>query len=176
LQEDTRDAVSPRSGPDAEPCRVVVIVTPAAVSQPAGSDEQNAVVIDLPSRAARASPIDPEALRPLVADRWSGNVQELCNVIERALALSAGDAVTPDELPQGHASAPLAPTGTASAAPFEPTLDLRAQLKQHERELIYRALERTNGHQRKAAELLGLPLRTLERKLQKLSNRPARSH
>jgi DNA-binding NtrC family response regulator len=158
-----------------------LIVTSAAGSQAVSFDEQHAFAIDVPPLRGRSSRIDPEALRLLVADRWPDNVHELRSVIERALTFTAGDAVPPGEFPahllqRQPLGPPLPPAGTPSAAPFEPALDLRAQLKQHEQELIRLALERTNGHQRKAAELLGLPLRTLERKLQKLSKRPARSH
>jgi DNA-binding NtrC family response regulator len=49
---------------------------------------------------------------------------------------------------------------------------LRALLRDHEARLIHAALQRTGGNQRQAAELLEVPLRTLERKLASLGQRP----
>lgn len=55
-------------------------------------------------------------------------------------------------------------------------IDLRTELQRHEAGLIMRALRKTNGHQRRAAALLRLPLRTFERKLKDLGlNRAALS-
>ena len=56
----------------------------------------------------------------------------------------------------------------SGAAEFgTPSFSLRGALREHERALIKRALRHTGGNQRQAAALLSLPLRTLERKVQK---------
>ncbi len=44
--------------------------------------------------------LTPEALRPLMDYDWQGNVRELENVIERAVVLATGSALTPDLLPE----------------------------------------------------------------------------
>lgn len=57
------------------------------------------------------------------------------------------------------------------AQPASEPRGLRALLRDHEARLIHDALQRTGGNQRQAAELLELPLRTLERKLASLGQR-----
>jgi DNA-binding NtrC family response regulator len=78
---------------------------------------------------------------------WPGNIRELQNVIERAVILSAG-------------------TIDASLLNLETESDRRdlaeGLLKSNERELIQKTLEETDGNRRKAAEVLGISLRTLQ--------------
>ncbi len=78
---------------------------------------------------------------------WPGNIRELQNVIERAVILSAG-------------------TIDASLLNLETESDRRdlaeGLLKSNERELIRKTLEETDGNRRKAAEVLGISLRTLQ--------------
>jgi two-component system response regulator FlrC len=83
---------------------------------------------------------------------WPGNVRELGNALERAAILASGDVVTAEEI-----------VGDGLAAPQGPVLD--GTLKQLERAAIERALEATGGHRKKAAERLGIGLRTLYDKL-----------
>jgi DNA-binding NtrC family response regulator len=108
--------------------------------------------------------LDSRAIDRLCAYRWPGNVRELRNVIERAVALADGDVITMSELPEHirAQSVPDAPmeSGTHAA--------LRASLHDHEAQLIRDALEKTGGNQRKAAELLQLPLRTFQRRVSQL--------
>jgi two-component system response regulator AtoC len=101
---------------------------------------------------------------------WSGNLDELRNVIERAVALAEDDTLTPAELPE-HVRFTLADAPERSAALSGPILDLRASLLDHEAMLIRQALQLSGGNQRKAAGLLNLPLRTFERKLRNLGGR-----
>ena len=109
--------------------------------------------------------------RALLADyAWPGNVSELRHVMERAVALAEDDTITPAEFPE-HIR-------TAIGGEVEPErslprgfLDLRASLLDHEAMLIRQALQLTRGNQRKAASLLKLPLRTLERKLRNIGGR-----
>jgi DNA-binding NtrC family response regulator len=122
--------------------------------------------------------VSPETLQILERYAWPGNVRELQNVIERAVTLSEGNVLTPDDLPKHLVPCPETKGGSLVSPSRVPPLpavgiDLRNELQQHEALLIVRALERTNGHQRKAAELLNLPLRTFERRLKDLGlNRP----
>ncbi len=87
---------------------------------------------------------------------WPGNVRELRNVIERALILSEGPVITSDDL---VFDVPVGPSQTAAGD----TLPLN--LKALEEDAIRRALARCGGNRRKAAELLGIGLRTLQYKI-----------
>ena len=124
--------------------------------------------------------LSPAALACLRAHPWPGNVRELRNVIERALALTDGALIEPTDLPRAlqlRAAEPAAPPSPAAPAPVGSEhrhgIDLRESLRLHEAELIREALRRTSGNQRRAAQLLRLPLRTLERKLRLLSRATA---
>ena len=114
--------------------------------------------------------VHPDALACLLAYHWPGNVRELRNVVERALALYEGDCIRISDLPLHLVSSAPNPTPLANAASkavsqIEAAQDLREAVRQHEWGLIQAALERSHGNQRRAAALLRLPLRTLERKL-----------
>ena len=100
------------------------------------------------------------ALRALSAHDWPGNVRELRHVLERALALSDGAQIDVVELPEALQREPKEPVSTEGG--------VRATVKDFERERILEALEKTGGNRTKAAELLGLPRRTLVYKLSKL--------
>ncbi len=87
-----------------------------------------------------------DAIAALHAHDWPGNVRELRNAIERAVLLASG-AITGEDLP-----------GPARAAPADPVaLDERAH--------IVAALEQCAGNQTRAAQQLGMPLRTLVKRL-----------
>jgi two-component system response regulator FlrC len=93
-----------------------------------------------------------DALAALKARPWPGNVRELGNALERAAILADGDVIGARDLAAG-----------GGAAPAGVVLD--GTLKDIEREAIRRALDAVDGHRRKAAERLGLGLRTLYDKL-----------
>jgi two-component system response regulator PilR (NtrC family) len=108
------------------------------------------------------------AMRALMAYAWPGNVRQLENAIERAVAL-CGDRVEIDlsDLPPELYSAP-----PPAATPFvdfpDDGLDLPGYLGSIEKNLITRALERTRGNRNKAAELLRIKRTTLVEKLKRL--------
>jgi two-component system, NtrC family, response regulator PilR len=106
--------------------------------------------------------ISREAMELLVGYDWPGNIRELENVLERAVALESTPAVLPDSLPltirgesrRAGASAPAVDALPASG------FDLEAHVKQIERGYIAEALKRAGGVQVKAAELLGMSFRS----------------
>ena len=138
---------------------VVTIRMPALRERPEDiQDLAEAIVADL-SAQHRREPlrIDPGARAALAAYRWPGNLRELVNVLERAVILSAGGALTPDLLPEElRAAAPAAPAGSAGAGGDD---SLEAAERRHVAAVLARhpTLE-------SAAKALGIDPSTLYRK------------
>ena len=109
--------------------------------------------------------ISRPAMELLQKHEWPGNIRELENVIERAVALEGTPSIQPESLPpvvRGGVARPstaLAAAGTHETLPVE-GLDLEARVQEIERSYISQALERANGVQVKAAELLGMSFRS----------------
>ncbi len=104
----------------------------------------------------------PGTLIPLLAAyTWPGNVRELENVVERALILSGGD-IREEHLPAHVRSG----THPFHIAPDDADLSVKRRLPSLERELIARALQRTQGNRTRAADLLELSVRALSYKIQ----------
>ena len=97
------------------------------------------------------------AQRVLRAGRWTGNIRELANVLERAVILSDGDTIEPHHLLMEQAPRTPAPAIVSEAKTLE---DL-------ERHAIERALAEVGGNRREAAERLGIGVRTLYEKLKR---------
>jgi DNA-binding NtrC family response regulator len=112
--------------------------------------------------------VSQDAMRRLMSFLWPGNVRQLENAIERAVALSAGRtqidvADLPTEVQQAQETA----LTTAVTLP-EDGLDLDLFIADIERDLIHRSLERTGGNKGQAARLLNLKRTTLVEKLKRL--------
>jgi two-component system response regulator PilR (NtrC family) len=110
------------------------------------------------------SAISHPAMELLTKHDWPGNIRELENVIERAVALESTPSVQPESLPpalRGGRPRTL-PSGPADPGELLPDggLDLEARVQEIERAYISQALERANGVQVKAAELLGMSFRS----------------
>src|SRR5262245_42610047 len=110
------------------------------------------------------SAVDPVAMRVLEQYNWPGNVRELRNVIERAVILSTGEFIEPKHLP------PLASTAAAASAPAI-SLEPGVTVEEAERRLILLTLEHTRDNKTRAAEILGISLKTLHNKLNRLRGR-----
>jgi transcriptional regulator with PAS, ATPase and Fis domain len=117
--------------------------------------------------------LGPEVVARLRAYAWPGNVRELKNVMERALVLAdpngrLGVEALPFERlertpPPAAGDAPARPAGAADRAPAGASW--RDQKAAEEKQAICDALARCAGNQTRAAELLGMPRRTLCAKL-----------
>jgi DNA-binding NtrC family response regulator len=109
----------------------------------------------------------PEALQVLKHAPWPGNVRELRNLMESLVILHGGEEIAPqhlpDELRRLAAEASLG-EGPALVPTRQGTLVGRT-MDEIEREAILRSLERTGGNRTQAAEMLGIGLRTLQRKI-----------
>jgi DNA-binding NtrC family response regulator len=104
------------------------------------------------------SSIAPEALSALAEYRWPGNIRELRNLMERMALLVRSPVLKVSDLPPEvarptGASVPL-PNGTSAPS-----------LKEIERSQIQKVLEEEGWHRERSASRLGLPLRTLYRKI-----------
>ena len=108
------------------------------------------------------------AMRGLMAYAWPGNVRQLENAVERAVALSGGRTeITVSDLPPEVQATPQ-----ETSTPFvdfpEDGLDLPRYLASIERDLIQRALDRTEGNRNRAADLLRIKRTTLVEKLKRI--------
>jgi DNA-binding NtrC family response regulator len=109
--------------------------------------------------------IPTETLRPLHDYNWPGNVRELENVIERAVVLNSGPAISPDLLPDNI-------TGRSANFPLlsdRPDASLFEILEDCERRIIIEMLEKSNWNQTEAAERFRIPLSTLNQKIKRLN-------
>jgi len=106
------------------------------------------------------SGITHETMKLLVQYDWPGNIRELENVMERAVALEHSPAILPESLPAGiRGDTPRAVTAPVEGLP-EAGFDLEAHVKEIEMNYISEALKRAGGVQVKAAELLGMSFRS----------------
>jgi len=101
--------------------------------------------------------ISEDAMRRIMAYDWPGNIRELENAIERAVALGSGPILQAGDLPSN-----LQYTGPAEKLP---DTDELVPLEALERRAIFRALRGTSGDKLAAARILGIGKTTLYRKL-----------
>jgi DNA-binding NtrC family response regulator len=112
--------------------------------------------------------VSQEAMRRLMSYAWPGNVRQLENAVERAVAFGAGRSqIDVLDLPPEVQQAQEAVVPTAVALPEE-GLDLDSFVSKIERELIHLSLARTGGNKGQAARLLNLKRTTLVEKLKRL--------
>jgi DNA-binding NtrC family response regulator len=125
------------------------------------------------SPGAKKGPVDrksvsQDVMRSLMAYSWPGNVRQLENAVERAVAFSATRTqIDVDDLPGDIQQEQEIAVSPAVALPEE-GLDLDEYIANVERELIQRSLERTGGNKGQAAKLLNLKRTTLVEKLKRL--------
>ena len=103
--------------------------------------------------------IGESALALLMDYPWPGNVRELENVIERAVTLTRGEQVTPEDLP------PAIHGSRGDRKVIDDAADRTLPLEDVEKEYILRILDKTGGNKYQAAQILGIDRKTLYRKL-----------
>ena len=114
--------------------------------------------------------ITPAAMRLLMDFHWPGNIRELENMIERAVALSTGTMLDVGDIrldvgPGGAGAVGPGMSASDASGPFLPT---GMTLEQYEDEIIKEALHRANGNKSQAARLLGLSRNAFRYRLSKL--------
>ena len=113
--------------------------------------------------------LDHQAMRMIEQYAWPGNVRELKNVIERATILAPGPFIEPKHLPAALAHEP--PVQQQPQVALAPG----TTVEEAERRLIQMTLEHTRDNKTRAAEILGISLKTLHNKLNKLRLRPRKT-
>jgi two-component system NtrC family response regulator/two-component system response regulator HydG len=104
----------------------------------------------------------PETLELLLRYAWPGNVRELKNVMESVVVFHQEGEITPADLPaEVRDSSGL----SAAGAPLQSAAGGQRTMAEIERQAILETLGRTGGHRARAADILGIGLRTLQRKL-----------
>jgi DNA-binding NtrC family response regulator len=102
-------------------------------------------------------------MKQLETYEWPGNVRELRNVIERATILARGDMIDPAHLP---VFGPPPSAAVAGAAPVNGlTIAPGMTVDEAEQKLIMATLDSAGGNKTRAAEMLGISLKTLHNKL-----------
>ena len=111
--------------------------------------------------------LTPEALHCLYNYPWPGNVRELENVVERITILKGSGMITPSDLPEKLTRSFSRGMVPNVDVPDE-GLDFDAVVQTFEKQLLTKALEKTQGVKSKAAELLHMNRTTLVEKVKKL--------
>jgi len=112
--------------------------------------------------------VDQDAMYILERYPWPGNIRELRNVIERATILAESEFIEPRHLP---------PTLLARGEESLPTLTIApgTTVDEAERRLILLTLEHTRNNKTRAAEILGISLKTLHNKLNRMKDEGVKS-
>ncbi len=123
----------------------------------------------------RVVDVSPEVLECLQRHQWPGNVRELRNVLERAVILAGEGTIEVKNLPGFMQHRPaMAPGVMAAAAPTSTVVaedpdavkfQIGTTVEEAEKGLILRTLEHTRNNKTRAAEILGISLKTLHNKL-----------
>ncbi len=109
--------------------------------------------------------LSDRAMQILERYDWPGNVRELRNVMERATIVAKGAVIEVGDMPALANASPAAPGSSLGLAPGT-TVD------QAEEQLIEVTLQHTGGNKTRAAEMLGISLKTLHNKLNRMKGRP----
>ena len=115
--------------------------------------------------------LDPAAARLVEQHHWPGNVRELRNAIERAVILSPGPLIEPSHLPVFSSRPAVLTNEPRTASGPGMTLAPGMTVDEAETQLILMTLQHTHDNKTKAAEILGISLKTLHNKLNRLRDR-----
>lgn len=136
------------------------------------------------SQGKQVEEISSGALMHLLSYPYPGNVRELENILEHAVAVTNKNILTEDDLPLHVKRSPIAEEaeGFEKTTPggadhfFSKGLSLDVELETHEKCILLGALKRANGVQKRAAEILGINYRSLRHRLEKYGLLNSRSN
>jgi two-component system response regulator PilR (NtrC family) len=142
---------------------VIELRVPALRERPDDIQELAESMVRRLSRRLKVEPpaLTEDALAALRRYPFPGNVRELENILERALALAGGKAISASDLQLRDAPVSAAPATTGGGP-------LGEQLEDIERDAILKALEQTRYNKTAAAKLLGMSFRALRYRIKKL--------
>ncbi|MBI1389403.1 MAG: response regulator [bacterium] len=113
----------------------------------------------------RIEGLAPDVEDALMRYSWPGNVRQLQNCIERAIVLCKGSVIQFQHLPPDVAQGGAAPGAGPSLAEPSSSIEVGVTVAEMERQLIFKTLEHTQYNRTRAAEILGISIRTLRNKL-----------
>jgi len=120
--------------------------------------------------ARKVTAVSEAVLNLFIGYSWPGNVRELRNTIERAVIVCDGGMIETKHLPPGFGQAPLR---AAANDPDAVRLGVGTTVEEAEKMLILKTLEATSNNKTRAAEILGISLKTLHNKLKEYGSAAA---
>ena len=109
--------------------------------------------------------VAPDVVEQFLRHHWPGNVRELRNAVERAAILAGEGTIAMQHLPPNFSSSATPPRAEDSADPNSVRLRIGTTISDAEKALIQRTLVHTRNNKTRAAEILGISLKTLHNKL-----------
>jgi transcriptional regulator with PAS, ATPase and Fis domain len=123
----------------------------------------DALIHDLDEKHEReVAAVDDSVMKAFQNYQWPGNVRELRNVLERAVILTTGNLIETRHLPPAFGTTQTKPM---NLDPNAIHLGVGTTVEEAEKQLILRTLASTNNNKTRAAEILGISLKTLHNKL-----------
>jgi transcriptional regulator with PAS, ATPase and Fis domain len=130
--------------------------------------------------SCKVSDVSQEVMEGFLRHNWPGNVRELRNVLERAVILAGEGTIEMKHLPallQNRTAAPATSTATATDTTAAQSdlvqFSIGTTVEEAEKGLILRTLEHTKNNKTRAAEILGISLKTLHNKLKEYGAKEA---
>ena len=129
------------------------------------------LLVEMSTKHSRkVTAVSEAVLNQFTAYSWPGNVRELRNTIERAVIVCDAGVIETKHLPPGFGQAPLR---AAANDPDAVRLGVGTTVEEAEKMLILKTLEATNNNKTRAAEILGISLKTLHNKLKEYGSAAA---
>ncbi|PYP91740.1 MAG: transcriptional regulator [Candidatus Angelobacter sp. Gp1-AA117] len=123
-----------------------------------------ALLTDMNTKHGRQiSNVTDNVMQLFLQHNWPGNVRELRNTLERAVIVCEGSLIEPKHLPPNFGAASLRVATTSDAEGIR--LGVGTTVEEAEKMLILKTLAATNNNKTRAAEILGISLKTLHNKL-----------
>jgi transcriptional regulator with PAS, ATPase and Fis domain len=127
-----------------------------------------ALLADMNAKHGRdVASVSDAVLQMFNSYHWPGNVREMRNTLERAVIVCEGSLIEPRHLPPNFGSSGIRP---AAGDGEGIRLEVGTTVEQAEKMLILKTLATTNNNKTRAAEILGISLKTLHNKLKEYGN------